>query len=94
MSEGSVTVGPRVEFALDGYVRIRAYSPELGRDCYVYVQRLAGFASGELDSPWVTDDPRHADHQNGEKWDNRPENIRGEWPDDHGRRHRRQQLDA
>lgn len=91
MSE-TVTVGPRVEFDASRYVRIRAYSAELGRDCYLQLHRLTAYAHGELESPWVADDPRHAHHRNSDGWDNRPSNLEARLPEEHGRYHRSQQI--
>lgn len=90
----TVTVGPRVEFDVSRYIRIRAYSRRHEADRYVQLHRLVAWAHGELDSPFVEDDRRHADHLNGDKWDNRPSNLTGRMPDEHGRRHRRQQLES
>ncbi|GAB3681188.1 hypothetical protein GCM10028857_05030 [Salinarchaeum chitinilyticum] len=95
MSDGpTFTVGPRVEFEVGGYVRIRAYSSDLGRDCYVYLHRLTAWAHGELASPWESDDPRHAHHAGRDGWDNRPDLLEAVHPAEHGRDHRAAQLDA
>ncbi|QCC47448.1 HNH endonuclease [Halobellus limi] len=66
----SFTVGPRVEFSLDHYPRIRV--SEGGREWYVYLHRLTAFAHGELDA---LDDERHVHHVDGDRWNNAPENL-------------------
>lgn len=66
----SFTVGPRVEFSLDHYPRIRV--SERGREWYVYLHRLTAFAHGELDA---LDDGRHVHHVDGDRWNNSPENL-------------------
>lgn len=80
----SFTVGPRVEFDLDGYVRLRVWDAEAGRDRYIYLHRLVAFATGEIDSLAAEE---HAHHLNGDRWDNRHENIEARGPAAHANHH-------
>jgi len=69
---GSVTVGPRVEFPVDHYPRIRVWDSKRGGDRYVYLHRLTAYAHGLIDDLW-SDEIVH--HSNKDGWDNRVENL-------------------
>jgi len=81
---GSFTVGPRVEFDLNHYPRIRVWDAERGGDRYVYLHRLAAYAHGELDS---LGDSRHVHHRDCDPWNNHPDNLEAMTPEEHDRRH-------
>lgn len=79
-------VGPRVEFQPGGYVRIRVWDSDAGKDRYVYLHRLVPFAHGEFDSLW---DDRHGHHVDHDGWNNSPENLEARDPVDHANYHLR-----
>ncbi|MFB6137531.1 MAG: HNH endonuclease [Halobacteriaceae archaeon] len=81
---GSFTVGPRVEFDLDGYVRIRAWDADRGHDRYLYLHRLAAYAHGELEDLHASD---HVHHSDGDRWNNDPANLEARDPVGHGELH-------
>lgn len=78
-------VGPRVEFDLEGYVRIRVWDSREKKDRYVYLHRCVLYARGELDSLW--DDDRHGHHIDHDGWNNSPDNLETRDPDDHAQYH-------
>lgn len=80
----SFTVGPRVEFDLGHYPRLRVWNPDTQQDCYLYLHRLTAFAQGQIED--LTDD-RHVHHVDGDRWNNRPENLEALTPEEHERRH-------
>jgi hypothetical protein len=80
----TITCRPRIEFDTDGYVRLRAYDPELGGDRYLYLHRLAAYAHGEISTPWEEKDVHHRDR---DRWNNRPENLEARPPFEHRRGH-------
>lgn len=80
----SVTVGPRLQFDLDRYIRLRVRDPTTGRDRYVNLHRLVAYAHGELEH--IRDD-LDVHHLNGDRWDNRPSNLEAREPAEHGRYH-------
>jgi len=81
----SVTVGPRVEFDLDHYPRIRVWDPRAGKERYVYLHRLALFAQGEVDDLWGS---WQGHHEDGDRWNNDPENLAALDPGEHDAAHR------
>lgn len=86
----TVTVGPRVEFDLDRYVRIRVWDPEKGAsggDRVYYLQRLTCYAHGKIDALRMADmeDPKEIDHLDGNKWNNHPDNLEPRPPEEHGK---------
>jgi hypothetical protein len=80
-----VTVGPRIGFDPDRYVRLRVRCPEQGKDRVVYLHRLTAYAHGKLDALRFADDPREVHHLDGDKWNNDPDNLQAREPEDHGR---------
>lgn len=75
---------PRVEFDINHYPRIRVWDSAAGHDRYIYLHRLSAYADGEIDSLWSE---KHIHHINGDKWDNRPENLAAVDPAEHSRYH-------
>lgn len=91
---GQVTVGPRVEFRIGRYVRIRARDPDTGTDRYLYLHRLTLYAAGELDTPWrCPGDDLDGHHCDSDGWNNHPRNLEARPSTDHGAHHRRAQLE-
>jgi len=80
----SVTVGPRVEFDPDHYPRLRVWDPRTQQDRYLYLHRLAAFASEEIDDLWTDLEVHHVDH---DRWNNRPENLEARGPEPHADYH-------
>lgn len=80
----TTTVGPRVEFDTDGYVRLRAYDSRAGHDRYLYLHRVTAYAHGEIDSLWADVDVHHRDR---DRWHNQPENLEGRDPIEHRTSH-------
>ena len=76
----SFTCRPRVEFEVGEYVRIRAWDSRAGKDRYLYLHRLVAYAHGEIDGIAEAMDVHH---ENGDKWDNRPENLAARPPAEH-----------
>ncbi|MDZ7729921.1 MAG: HNH endonuclease [Natrialbaceae archaeon] len=77
-------VGPRVEFDVDHYPRIRVWDSRAGHDRYLYLHRLTAFAHGRLDSLWSDLHVHHLDHDG---WNNSPENLEATEPAEHGNYH-------
>lgn len=73
-------VGPRVEFDLDHYPRIRVWDSDEQRDHYLYLHRLTAFAHGEIDDLWSS---LHVHHVDEDKWNNDPQNLEARPPADH-----------
>lgn len=75
MSEGEtgqVTVGPRVEFRVGFYPRLRVWHSEEQRDVFLYLHRLTAYAHGYIDDLWAEVDIHHDDC---DPWNNRPANL-------------------
>lgn len=75
-----VTFGPRVEFRVGKYPRLRVWDSEEQRDHYLYLHRLTAYAHGEMDSLWNAKEVNHIDK---DSWNNHPENLEAVTREEH-----------